>query len=281
MACACGNFRGGRRLDPGPSLRPFGSATSGGKVRAPLVVLADVVALDPLLVYNRLASFNPFTTRPMPGPGKRSTMPKIDFRKSLKGLYSASTKDFALVDVPEFRYLMIDGEGDPNTARSYKDAIETLYPVAYAIKFASKLGLGRDYVVPPLEALWWAADMEDFIGRRKDRWLWTVMLMLPDWIDPEFATTCIEPVRQKKCPPALAKLRIEALHEGRCVQILHVGAYDDEGPVLARMHQDFMPSKNLTFNGRHHEIYLSDARKTPPDKLKTILRQPVRPMPSR
>lgn len=212
---------------------------------------------------------------------RRSTMPKVDFRKSLKGLYSGSTKDFVLVDVPETRYLMIDGEGDPNTARSYKDAIETLYPVAYAIKFASKLGLGRDYVVPPLEALWWAAEMEDFIERRKDRWLWTVMLMLPGWIEPEFATDCIEPVRQKKRPPALAKLRIEALHEGPSVQILHVGAYDDEGPVLARMHHDFMPSKNLTFNGRHHEIYLSDARKTPPDKLKTILRQPVRSMPSR
>ena len=207
--------------------------------------------------------------------GKGSTTAKIDFRKTMKALFSASAKDFALIDVPRLRYLMIDGEGDPNTARSYREAIETLYPVAYAMKFASKRTLGRDYVVPPLEALWWAADMEDFVARRKDRWLWTAMIMQPDWITPELAESCMDEVRTTKLPPALSRLRIDALHEGTCLQILHVGPYDDEGPVLARMHHDVMPSRQLTFNGAHHEIYLSDPRRTLPGKLKTLLRQPV------
>jgi hypothetical protein len=202
---------------------------------------------------------------------------KTDFRKSRKELFSAPTAEFAIIEVPELRYLMIDGAGDPNTSRSYKEALETLYPVAYAVKFASKLKLGRDYVVPPLEALWWADNMDDFVERRKDRWLWTAMIMLPDWITPELARSCIEAVKRKKPPPALAKLRIGTLTEGQSVQILHVGAYDDEGPVLARMHHEFMPAKKLTFNGSHHEIYLSDARKTSPNRLKTILRQPVKP----
>jgi hypothetical protein len=202
---------------------------------------------------------------------------KIDIRKSRKELFSAPTAKFVIIEVPELRYLMIDGAGDPNTARSYKEAIETLYPVAYAIKFASKLKLGRDYVVPPLEALWWADDMNDFIDRRKDRWLWTAMIMLPDWITLELASSCIKTVQSTRRPPAISKLRIGTLAEGRSVQILHVGAYDDEGPVLKRMHHEFMPANGLTFNGSHHEIYLSDARKTSPDKLKTILRQPVKP----
>lgn len=202
---------------------------------------------------------------------------KIDFRKSRRELFSAPTANFVTIEVPELSYLMIDAAGDPNTTRSYKEAIETLYPVAYAIKFASKLKLGRDYVVPPLEALWWADDMDDFIRRRKDRWLWTTMIMLPDWIPAEMTSDCIETVRSTKRPPAISKLRIGTLAEGRSLQVLHVGAYDDEGPVLARMHHEFMPANGLTFNGSHHEIYLSDARKTSPDKLKTILRQPVKP----
>ncbi len=202
---------------------------------------------------------------------------KIDFRKSRKEIFSAPTAKFVIIEVPELRYLMIDGAGDPNTARAYKEAIETLYPVAYAIKFASKLKLGRDYVVPPLEALWWANDMDDFIARRKDRWLWTAMIMLPDWIAPELASSCIETVQGTKRPPAISKLRVGTLTEGPSVQILHVGAYDNEGPVLARLHNEFMPANGLSYNGAHHEIYLSDARKTAPEKLKTILRQPVRP----
>ncbi len=202
---------------------------------------------------------------------------KIDFRKSRKELFSAPTTKFVIVEVPELRYLMIDGAGDPNTARSYKEAIETLYPVAYAIKFASKLKLGRDYVVPPLEALWWADDMQDFIERRKDRWLWTAMIMLPDWITSGLASSCIETIERTERPPAISKLRIGALAEGSSVQIVHVGAYDDEGPVLARLHHEFMPANGLTYNGSHHEIYLNDPRKTPPNQLKTILRQPVKP----
>jgi hypothetical protein len=203
-------------------------------------------------------------------------MSKIDFRKQSRDLYAPSAKEFAMVDVPAMGYLMIDGSGDPNTSESYREAIEALYAVSYTLKFASKKELGRDYVVPPLEALWWADNMSAFASRNKDQWCWTAMIMEPEWIEPAQISAGVDTVRAKKNPPALALLRHEILHEGRSVQILHIGSYDDEGPTLSRMHNQYLPQNGLTFNGKHHEIYLSDPRKTPASKLKTILRQPVR-----
>lgn len=203
-------------------------------------------------------------------------MSKIDFRKQSRHLYAPSAKEFAIVDVPATRYLMIDGRGDPNTSETYREAIEALYAVSYTLKFASKKELGRDYVVPPLEALWWAEDMSAFASRTKDLWCWTAMIMVPEWIKPAQISEAVDTVRAKKNPPVLALLRHEILHEGRSVQILHVGSYDEEGPTLSRLHHQYLPNNGLTFNGKHHEIYLSDPRKTPASKLKTILRQPVR-----
>ena len=203
-------------------------------------------------------------------------MAKVDFKKELRHLYQPSAKEFTVVDVPPMQFLMVDGHGDPNTAQEYKDAIEALYAVAYKSKFASKNELGRDYVVPPLEGLWWAEDMETFTtARDKSAWDWTMMILQPEWITGEMVAGAIEQVQRTKNPPALPKLRLETYHEGLSVQILHRGSYDDEGPVLHRMHHEFIPANSLQMNGKHHEIYLSDARKVAPERLRTVLRQPI------
>ncbi|MEV5002185.1 GyrI-like domain-containing protein [Nocardioides sp. LML1-1-1.1] len=174
---------------------------------------------------------------------------------------------------------MVDGQGDPNTAPEYADALAALYPVAYTLKFASKRELDRDYVVPPLEALWWSDDMATFTtARDKSRWSWTAMLMVPDWVPAAAYDEALAQVARKGAPAALDEVRRETLHEGRCVQTLHVGPYDDEAPVLAAMHDDFIPGAGLRMTGRHHEIYLGDPRRVAPERLRTILRQPVEPV---
>lgn len=202
---------------------------------------------------------------------------KVDLKRQFKALYGPTRRQgIHFITVPPLRYLMIDGKGDPNTARAYAEAVETLYGVAYALKFASKRQLARDYVVPPLEGLWWAKDMKDFARKKKGRWQWTMMLLLPEWIGPAMIARTIEEVADKKAPPALAHLRVEMLEEGRCVQVLYVGPYDAEGALIDRMHTEFMPAHGLVPCGKHHEVYLSDPRKARPENLKTIIRQPVR-----
>lgn len=202
-------------------------------------------------------------------------MGKVDFKKSLPGLYGPPVNRFVSVDVPAMQFVMIDGRGDPNKALAYKQAIEWLYSVSYAMKFAAKASRGKDYVVPPLEGLWWADDPADFVARRKDRWRWTMMIMAPAFIDLALFEAAVDKSRKKLGTPP-DSLRLERLEEGTALQILHVGSYDDEGPILARLHDKEMPARHLTFAGPHHEIYLSDPRKTEPAKLRTILRQPVR-----
>lgn len=202
-------------------------------------------------------------------------MEKIDFRKSMPELYSAPPGKFVAVRVPTMQFVKIDGQGNPNTDPSFKHAIEWLYSVSYAMKFAVKAAVGKDYTVPPLEGLWLADDPQDFIERRKERWRWTMMIMAPDFIGRPIFEAAIEKTRKKLGEPPKT-LRLEPLEEGHCLQTLHVGSYDDEGPVLAKLHNELMPAQGVTFAGPHHEIYLSDARKTAPEKLKTILRQPVK-----
>lgn len=202
---------------------------------------------------------------------------KIDFKKTLDG-FRAKRGEFRILDVPETRYLMIDGAGDPNVSPEYAAALAALYPMAYTLKFASKRELGRDYVVPPLEGLWWAEDMDSFTSRRdKSQWRWTMMLMTPDWITEHMFEGALAAVRAKGAPELLSHVRLGTLAEGRSVQTLHVGSFDDEGPVLKRLHHEFVPAHGLRLTGRHHEIYLSDPRRTAPEKLRTILRQPVAP----
>jgi hypothetical protein len=200
---------------------------------------------------------------------------KTDIRKTLAALYAAPAGRFVEIDVPKLDFVKIDGAGDPNTAPAYRRAIEWLYPVSYAMKFAAK-AIGRDYVVPPLEGLWWADDPADFVARRKERWRWTMMILAPDFLGPSFFDAAVEKAG-RKLGDAPATLRLEPLAEGRALQTLHVGRYDDEGPTLARLHDEIMPARSLTFAGPHHEIYLSDPRRTAPDRLRTILRQPVKP----
>ena len=174
--------------------------------------------------------------------------------------------------MPPLRYLMIDGHGDPNT-QAYEEALTTLYSVAYPLKFLSKKELDRDYVVMPLEALWWADDMAAFtLDRDKSRWDWTAMILTPDWItDEQFARA----TSTATGPGARRDSASRRSTEGTCVQMLHVGPFDDEGPVLARLHHEFIPAHGLRMTGKHHEIYLSDPRRADPAKLRTILRQPV------
>ena len=201
-------------------------------------------------------------------------MDKIDFKKTLDS-YQAKRGVFRLVEVPPLHYLMIDGHGDPNTSPAFAEAIETLYPIAYKLKFASKQGLGRDYVVPPLEGLWWADDMNAFLNRDASQWDWTLLLLVPDWIDQAMVDAAVEQVAAKDPPARLGDVRFDLLDEGLCVQTLHVGSFDDEGPVLQKLHEEFIPNQGLTPTGHHHEIYFSDFRRTAPDKLRTLLRQPV------
>jgi hypothetical protein len=154
--------------------------------------------------------------------------------------------------------------------------VEALYGVAYKLKFFSKK-LGKDYVVPPLEGLWWAEDMDTFtVSLDKDQWDWTMMIMTPEWISQEMVDEAREAAVNNKDLPAEDKLRWEIYQEGLSAQILHLGPYDQEGPVLKKLHEEWMPENGYTFNGLHHEIYLSDPRRVDPDKLKTILRQPIR-----
>jgi hypothetical protein len=200
---------------------------------------------------------------------------KTDFKK-LVPTYTAPRGTFQVVTVPAMQFLMVDGHGDPNTAPAYRDALTTIYPVAYTLKFASKRELGRDYAVMPLEALWWSADMAAFTtARDKSRWDWTLMIMVPDWTTAEHVHDARRAVERKGGAPALDALRLETFDEGLAVQTLHVGSYDDEAPVLEAMHEDFIPAQSLRMTGKHHEVYLSDPRRTAADRLRTILRQPV------
>lgn len=201
---------------------------------------------------------------------------KIDFKKSLPS-YSAKSGRIELIKIPKMQYLMIDGKGDPNTSVEYSEAIQTLYPVAYKLKFASKLELGKDYVVPPLEGLWWAEDFSSFTTKRdKSKWYWTMMIMVPDWITKSMFKEALAKAAGANPLLNLSTIRLETLKEGKCVQTLHRGSFDEEAEVLAEIHDDFIPSNGLQFTGKHHEIYFSDSRKVSPDKFRTILRQPVK-----
>jgi hypothetical protein len=200
---------------------------------------------------------------------------KVDLKQEIPS-YRAAHGEFSIVQVPPMTYLAVDGHGDPNTSPEYAAALASLYPLAYAVKFLSKRELERDYVVPPLEALWWSADMASFTEQRdKSRWDWTLLNLVPDWVEPGHVDAARETVARKGVAPSLDRTRLEELDERTVVQTLHIGSYDDEAPLLERMHHGFLPANALRMTGKHHEIYLSDPRRTPPHKLRTILRQPV------
>ena len=202
-------------------------------------------------------------------------MKKVDLRKELKHLYQPPKDAVVLVDVPVMNYLMIDGEGDPNTAQSFREALEVLYPLSYTLKFMVKKGAKAvDYAVMPLEGLWWADDMSTFNVEDKSNWKWTLMITQPSYVEKAMVDFAIAEVKRKKNPVALPKVRFEAFAEAKAAQIMHVGPFSEEGPTVKRVH-DFINEIGGKLSGKHHEIYLSDIRKVDPKKWKTVIRQPM------
>ena len=204
---------------------------------------------------------------------------KVDFKKSLKEFYHPNPKEVVLVDVPEMHFLMIDGMGSPGDSKEYQDALTAIYPISFKTKFLSK-AKGKDYVVPPLEGLWWADDMKDFIEGNRDKWKWTMMIMQPDWITQDMINEAIAITKEKKPEllNLLLKLRLEKYNEGKAAQIMHIGPYSEEGPTVQKVH-DFIQKEGGKFDGhknKHHEIYLSDPRKANPVSMKTVIRQPFK-----
>lgn len=202
-------------------------------------------------------------------------MEKRDLKKQLAALYNPSAREVSRVDVPAMSFLMVDGQGDPNTAQSYGDAVEALYAVSYTLKFAVKKGpLAIDYGVMPLEALWWSDDMSSFATGDRAAWKWTAMIMQPDFVDADMVAQAIEAAAKKKALPALPLLRFEVFEEGSAAQIMHVGPFTEEGPTIERVHA-FIEESGHVRTGKHHEIYLTDIRKADPAKWRTVIRQPM------
>ncbi len=201
-------------------------------------------------------------------------MDKIDLKKELKKLYNPSSKEVSAVDVPDMNFLLIDGEGAP-ASRQYSDAIEALYGVSYTLKFMVKKDKAVDYTVMPLEGLWWADDMTKFSAERKDEWKWTSMIMQPKYVIAEDVKIAVEQVKKKKNPTAISKVRFESFKEGSAAQIMYVGPFSAEGPTIAKIHA-YIQNSGHSLSGKHHEIYLNNPATTAPEKLKTILRQPMK-----
>ena len=201
-------------------------------------------------------------------------MSKIDYKKKLMEFYRPSAKKVVEVDIPKMNFLMIDGNGAPETTE-YKEAIEALYSVSYTLKFMIKKGdIGIDYGVLPLEGLWLADDMSDFINDNKSKWIWTMMIMQPELVTKDLVQAAIHQVKDKKNLPAIDKVRFEPFQEGKCAQTLHVGPFSEEGPTVERVHS-FIAECSSELIGKHHEIYLTDIRRAAPENWKTVIRQPM------
>jgi hypothetical protein len=207
-------------------------------------------------------------------------MAPLDLVKQHKQLYAPSANHPAIVEVPEFAFLMVDGRGDPNASEAYEQALQALYSAAYTLKFAlKKADLERDFKVAPLEGLWWAGDAAPTMAelqRDRDSWNWTMMIAVPDVVTPDEVAAAVETAARKRELPAAPLLRLERFEEGLAAQIMHVGPYAEEAPTIARLHE-WVAAQGYALRGRHHEIYLGDPRRTAPERLKTVLRHPVQP----
>ena len=201
-------------------------------------------------------------------------MQKIDLKKDLKTLYSPSAKAVSMVKVPAMQFLMVDGAGDPNTSVAFQQAMDVLFSVSYTLKFLLREVLDIDYGVMPPEGLWWSEDMSRFDASAKDRWLWTLMIMQPDFVTVEHVERAKAKAADRKELPALAQLRFETYDEGPSAQILYIGPYAEEGPTVEKIHR-FIADSGHALRGKHHEIYLSDIRRAAPEKWKTVVRQPM------
>jgi hypothetical protein len=208
---------------------------------------------------------------------RREPMAKTDLRKTYKEFYNAGERARTphLVRMPPLRYVMVDGTGDPNTSDEFRRAMEALYPVAYGVKFIAKAD-GADFGVMPLEGLWWTDPPEAFSMEDKGAWLWTVMILQPEWITSDTVSDALADAVKKGKVDAetAAKVRLATLEEGLSAQVLHIGPYDAEPPTIQALH-GFVEEQGYRLRGKHHEIYLSDPRRVEPERMKTIIRHPV------
>ncbi len=202
---------------------------------------------------------------------------KIDLKKQFPMLYNPS-RDPHIIEIPDMWFFMVDGTGYPGDNPLYQEAMQLLYGVSYTLKMSVMKPAGNDYVVLPIEGLWWADDMnvftEEFI-ERKDEWKWTSMIRIPDFVTKEQIEHALILFEEKKNPGNFHKIRYELYREGTVVQVLHLGPFSEEGPIIANMHQ-FALDSGYVLHNKHHEIYLSDPRRTKPEKLRTIIRQPIK-----
>ena len=201
-------------------------------------------------------------------------MDKLDLKKEQGAMYRQPAGKISVIEVPPQQYLMVDGFGDPNNSKLFQDAIEALYGLSYTLKFMLKKQGRTDYGVMPLEGLWWTEDMANFSVEKRDAWLWTLMILQPSFITNTDVEEARKQLMAKKEVILLSKVRLETMNEGKCAQILHVGPFSEEPPTIERLHQ-YINENGYTLRGKHREVYLSDMRRTAPEKLKTIIRQPV------
>ena len=199
------------------------------------------------------------------------TPARLELRKTMKEFYNPPVGEVVLVDLPPLKYIMVDGEGDPG-GESFQQAMSALYNTAYTMKFRSKRLLKKDYDMMAPEALWWMNGKIDM--NKRDKWLWTLMILVPDFVTPKMFSEAVAEVRSKKNPPGLKKARLETLDEGMSVQIMHIGPYATEPESIVRM-DSYAREQGYKMVGKHHEIYLGNPRRASPSKLKTVLRHPV------
>lgn len=202
--------------------------------------------------------------------------PKLDLKKSLSGIYKPRGTECILVTPPPLQVVAVEGVGNPNTAQSWIDAVGALYSVAYTLKFMLKaLGNTPEFAMMPLEALWWAPDGEEFRTDDKSNWLWRAFIVLPDFVTQEQVDEALAIAKNKKDLAGLQSVVFSEFDEGPSAQVLHIGPYAEEAPTITRLHA-FIEAQGLALSGKHHEIYLSDPGRTAPEKLKTVIRRPVK-----
>ena len=202
----------------------------------------------------------------------KTTENKTDLKKELKVAFSAKRRP-EIVDIPPMQYISFEGKGDPNNSPLFEKGMNVLYGLAYTLKFQLKKQ-GRDFVVAPLEGQWWGTHMEVFAESRKDEWLWKVMIAVPEFVTKSDFEAARRALTEQKDVPGLEEAVIETIHDGPSVQVLYYGPYAEEGPTIAAMHQ-YAFDLGYKLRSRHREVYMSDPRRTAPEKLKTIIRQPV------
>ncbi len=199
--------------------------------------------------------------------------PKIDLYKLHKSEYAATRKP-ALVETKPATYLAIAGQGAPGGDR-FTASIGALYGVAFTIKMTRKFAGQQDYAVCKLEGLWWSDPPQDLSKLPLDKWHWNLLIRTPEFIGEEDRSQAVAVLLKRGKGEDVKRVRLENLDEGLCVQTLHVGPYEKEHETIAEM-RAFAEKHQLQFAGKHHEIYLSDPRRVPPERIKTILRQPLR-----